>query len=301
MTQQDRGPGPNLGYHPQVVVPTAAKNAGSPIQPKPPAPRVAVVGASLLSQITPGRYIPYQRQQRVLGDANMYNPDLSPQRPFQFSLGTFEVPGTSAVILTEVELRIFTFSGIAAADSVEVDPGNLTTQLAFSLTTGGERKPYNALSDIVPVLFAIGTRNQTAPFYAGAAAANQLSPSGLGAGLLPFDGERPGPVNGPVSVIIQPQERTFEGLCYVFRQLPIPVKFFQFKLAGYITDQSTAQELISNIVALSIGPLPRPISARCYRDRNPRSALPDAQSVGGGGSSQGADEDPHARNREHHG
>lgn len=253
MSQQDRGPGPNLGYQPQVVVPTAAKNAGSPIQPKPPAPRVAVVGASLLQHITPGRYQPYQRQQRVLGDASLYNTDLSTQRPFQFSLGNFEVPGTSAVILTEVELRVFTFSGIAATDSVEVDPGNLTTQLAFSLTVGNERKPYNALSDIVPVLFAVGTRNQSVPFYA-VAAANQLSTSGQGNGLLPFDGERPGPISGPVSVVIQPQEKTFEGLCYVFRQLPIPVKFFQFKLAGYITDQSTAQELLANIVTLPSAP-----------------------------------------------
>lgn len=266
MTQR----GPDQGYHPQIIVPTPGKMSGAPasLQPGPEelrnrSSRVSVVGAGLLDQLTPDRYRVYQRQVRVLGDASLYDTSLSPAKPFQFSLGSYEVPSTMGIFITEIELRVFTFSGVAARETEEVDPGNLTTNLGYSFTYGAESNPYDSLSDITPVLFAVGTRAPTVPFYAANAAINRTNPSGKGAGLFPFDGSRPGPVDGPVAVYIDPQSKTFQGLAYCFKPLEIPVAFFQFKVAGYQVDQNTASNLLKSIVALPSALLlaPSPLDA----------------------------------------
>lgn len=266
MTQR----GPEQGYHQNIIVPSPGKMNGAPhsLQPGPEelrnrSSRVSVVGAGLLDQLTPDRYRVYKRQTRVTGDASLYDVSLSPARPFQFSLGAYEVPPTMGIFITEIDLRVFTFSGIAARDTVEVDTGNLTTNLGYSFTYGGETNPYDSLSDITPVLFAVGTRSATVPFYASNAAINRTNPSGKGAGLFAFDGSRPGPSDGPVAVYIDPQSKTFQGMAYCFKPLDIPVAFFQFTLAGYQVDQNTASNLLKSIVPLPSALLlaPSPLDA----------------------------------------
>ncbi len=266
----NRGPGPEIGYHPQITVPTSEKMNGAPasLQPGPDnesnrSSRVSVVGAGLLDQLTPERYRVYQRNIRVLGDASLYDPSLSPERPFQFSGGVFEVPATMSVFITEIELRIFTFSGVAARETVEVDPGNLTTNLGYSFTYGADTNPYDSVSDITPVLFALGARNQTVPFYAANSAINRTNASGRGAGLFPFDGSRPGPQDGPVAVYIDAQSKTFQVLIYCYKPLEIPVAFFQAKVAGYQVNQETARSLLLSLVPLPSALLlaPSPLDA----------------------------------------
>lgn len=250
MAEQYIRRGPDSGYHPQVIVPTPAKNAGSPVgAPEPPAPRIAIVGASLLDQITPERFTPYERKVRVAGAASMYDPAVSPSRPVQFTAMNFALPNTMGLIVNKIMLRAFTWSGIAASDTVEVDTGNLTTSIGYVFTYGGETKPYNSLSTVKPLVFANGSGQLTTPenFQDAMREANKASPSGLGNGLFLFDEERPGTDQGPVSVYIDPQSKTFQINVYIFNQLPIPVAFFQAEIGGYLTDQQTAEKLRGSI------------------------------------------------------
>jgi hypothetical protein len=156
------------------------------------------------------------------------------------------------LFLTTWEVRIFTFSGVAAGDTVEVDPGNLTTLLGLDFTVGSDIRPFVSESEIVPTIIsaenAITQRaSNSAARYATARANNQTS-AGASKGLLPFDNRRPGSDVGPFSVYIGPQSGQFSVKAFLFRRLSLPVAFFQLRLAGYLTNQIDAERTLSKIL-----------------------------------------------------
>lgn len=249
------------GYFPQVMVgpgatpPQGTQAPGGTSAPNPASASPSVVvfpGSSIYDLITPPRLATWQRETRRQGDPSLYNPSLSPGKPYQFSLGSFDVPKTMSIFITTWEVRIFTFSGVAATDTVEVDPGNLTTSLALDFNVGG-RKPFQSESEIVPQIIspedALTRRgSQSSSFYLAAATQNKTASSGSGNGLLPFDNRRPGSDEGPFSVLVQPQDSKFSVDCFVFEPLRLPVAFFQLRLAGYLTGQSDAQRTIDKMI-----------------------------------------------------
>lgn len=253
------------GYFPQILVgpgatpPEKPASAGQSVaapQPLPPGV-VTLPGASLFEALNPPRLATWQRQTRRQGDASLYNPGLAPGKPYQFSLGAFEVPKSMGLFLTTWEVRIFTFSGVGASDTVEVDPGNLTTSLALDFLVG-ERRPFQADNEIVPQIIvsedALTQRgSQSAAFYLSQSAQNKTSASGASKGLLPFDNRRPGSDVGPFSVFIQPQDGKFGVSCFVFEPLQLPVAFFQLRIAGYLTNQADAQRTLEKMIV----PLPK--------------------------------------------
>lgn len=272
------------GYFPQVIVPSP-KGQQQPSQDAPPhiAPatpgmvtRVLPVGASLEELLNPYGFSTWQRNSRRKGEASIYNPSLSPDRPVQFPMATFEIPKTMGLFLTMIELRAYTFSGIAAEDTVEVDPGNLTTSLAFDLTYGINR-PFNSESEITPLLIApsdaVAQRvAQRSEYYINSALSGQSAASGVQKGLLPFDFMRPGSDVGPLSVYVSNQAGRLNVSAFVFQPLNLPVAFFEVKLAGYLTNQTVAEQVLDRMKALlSCPPLAVPLG--CCRATNPRSAF----------------------------
>jgi hypothetical protein len=252
------------GYFPQVLVgpgatrpgatPPSAATQGTSVAP-PPAARPQVVtlpGSRLFDVLQPPRHNTWQRNTRRQGDASLYSANLSPSRPYQFPLGTFEIQSNMGLFLTTWEVRIFTFSGVAAGDTVEVDPGNLTTLLGLDFTVGSDIRPFVSESEIVPTIIsaenAITQRaSNSAARYATARANNQTS-AGASKGLLPFDNRRPGSDVGPFSVYIGPQSGQFSVKAFLFRRLSLPVAFFQLRLAGYLTNQIDAERTLSKIL-----------------------------------------------------
>lgn len=214
---------------------------------------VIPAGASLEELIRPYGYSTWQRINRRQGTPSLYNPSVSSANPVQFSMGAFEVPKTMGLFVTQIGFRAFTFSGIAAGDTVEVDPGNLTTSLAFDFRVGANR-PFQAEDEIVPVIITADDQlsaraSNSAGLYASASASGQAASSGAQRGLLPLDLMRPGSDVGPLSVYIVSQDGKFSVDCYVFEPLDLPVAFFELKISGYITGQSESEKLLQKLRA----------------------------------------------------
>lgn len=254
------------GYFPQVLVgPGATRHSaatqGTSVSP-PTAARPQVVtlpGSSLFDVVQPPRHNTWQRNTRRQGDASLYSANLSPSRPYQFPLGTFEIQNNMGLFLTTWEVRIFTFSGVAAGETVEVDPGNLTTSLGLDFTVGSGIRPFVSESEIVPTIISAENSitqraSNSAARYTAARATNQTAASGASKGLLPFDNRRPGSDVGPFSVYIGPQSGPFEVKAFLFQRLSLPVAFFQLRLAGYLTNQIDAERTLDKILV----PLPEP-------------------------------------------
>lgn len=254
------------GYFPQVIVPTGGTQQPSPAPASPSAPphihsgpssnpwRVLPVGASLEQLITPYGFTSWQREARRKGEASIYSTQISSQRPVQFPMLTFEVPKSMGLFVNMIDFKAFTFSGIAAGETVEVDPGNLSTKLAFNLEYGGNR-PFNSEVEISPLLLAPSdSQTQRASlrteYYLNSAISGESAASGIQKGLLPFDFMRPGSDVGPLNLYVNSQNNQFKVSAFIFQSFEIPISYFQVKIAGYLTSQTAAEEILGRMKAL---------------------------------------------------
>jgi len=252
---------------------------GTPPAQQPAAPQwVQDPGGSLYQLLLAQRYTPWAQEGRKIGDASMYDPALSPSQPFQFPLTTVQVPNSMGIFVTGYEIRIFTFSGVAASDTVEVDPGNLSTSLGIEFQVG-QASVMDVTTEITPVRSGLqavppallGPR-QT--FYNARAGATGGA-SGAGRALLPFDQRPVLGEKGPWSVYLTPQSGGLTVSMYVFEPLEFPVAFFQVKLSGYKINQETGAKILQQL---------NPLGASCPRfvqlpldatwTQHPRGAFP---------------------------
>lgn len=230
---------------PGLAVP---QQPGQPIITIPP-------GAGMFSRLQGERTTTWQRQARSQGDVGMYNPSVRPDRPFSFELASYRAPSTMSLFLTEITVRIFTFGGVGATDAVELPPGALTTKLALDFTVGS-RHPFNMENEITPTPIVAGTavsrsagpRSST---FAKARANATTNASGAGRALLPVDGGMPGSDEGPFCVYVDSDVSDFVARIFVFEPLPVPVNFFQIKLAGYTINQETGRKIMQQLNLLT--------------------------------------------------
>ena len=224
---------------------------GIPVPQQPRNPTFTQVpGGSLYDLLLANRYTPWAEEARKIGDASMYDPDLSPSQPFQFPMMTVGVPQSMGIFVTGYEARIFTFSGVTATDTVEVDPGNLSTSLGIEFLIG-QASPFRVRTEITPVQSGLQAvpPSQLGPrqTFANARGASTGGASGQGRALLPFDQRPVLGEKGPWSVYLEPQTGALTVAIYVFEPLTFPVAFFQVKLTGYTINQETGLKILQQI------------------------------------------------------
>jgi len=216
--------------------------------------RVLPVGASLEQLLTPYGFTTWQREARRRGEATIYSTAISPQRPVQFPMISFEVPKSMGLFVNMIDFRAYTFSGIAAGETVEVDPGNLSTRIGFDLEYGSSR-PFNSEVEITPLILAPADSqtqraSQRTEYYINSALSGESAASGVQKGLIPFDSMRPGSDVGPLNLYVTSQNNKFKVNAFIFQSFEIPISYFQVKIAGYITSQTAAEEILGRMKAL---------------------------------------------------
>lgn len=206
------------------------------------------------------RLQPYQRVFRSQGDGSMYATTISPRRPFQFVIGEVNVPSSQAnfIFITDWHVRAFTFSGAAAEDTSELGPGSLTTKVGIDFLLGGDR-PFSAAAQITPIppefknetgLEFTNPRTGQTSVYRRARASGFGAATGAGVALLPLTNDKIGSEEGPWSVVVR-DGRNVRVALTVFEPLPLPVSFFEVKLAGYYLNQELGLQLLK---AANVGP-----------------------------------------------
>lgn len=229
-------------------------------------PQVAGAGGSVAGKVVlPGGALyqisqhpaveTFERQYRVLAEDSMFSPELSPQRPFTFEIGSYRVPNSMALALYDYEFTAGAFSGVSAGNTVPLEEGSFSTVWGFDITIN-ESRPVNATYELDPVPIVGGKRAYQEPTVTTTRspvqqfdidASNSFAAAGASArATLPFRTNRSGPRQGPWTQVA-PQGSSVSVKCIIFQPLPQPIPYVQACIRGYLMPVTVLDIFMKNI------------------------------------------------------
>lgn len=212
---------------------------------------VRMVATSLSSRLQAQRLPTFVRSFRTSGDTSLYDPSISRNRPIQFDIGSFAVPQTQTVLLTNFVLKIATFSGVAGGDVEYMDPGSLSTRMGFSFKVNSQQPQINGALALAPVPLLADTegivstgsgRNPTTTVFTRASAKAYGMASASGQFLIPYNGIALADPIGPFTLVANQGQVVSMGV-FCFSSLVRPVAFFEAAFQGTIVPTRLAQQL----------------------------------------------------------
>lgn len=240
--------------------------------------RVVAAGGAISQLLVHPSFVPFEQLFRRLPEQGVF--EASPERNFQFELGSFVVPQQMAFVLLDYSFNIHRLSGAAAGDTVPIERQRLSTLLGYDVKIDNTRKgnllfeldpqPVTAArSAFAPVstggtilnvdnpdesrpgvlpLFPSGTGPLPASPAQFAAANFQRSatPGGPGLSLLPQRPGRQGARDVPFTYVATENQRVvFEVV--VFRPIPIPIAFFEVDAVGMLVSQNVLKAMFDEM------------------------------------------------------
>jgi len=212
--------------------------------------RVQLAGGQLNALMVDPSIQPFEQLYRRLPEEGMYNPAVSPSRPFAFELGAFRVPNNFTLVLFDLRPDIYRLSGVDPGDYVPVEARRFASIMGFEVTVD-QKHPGNLLFQIDPVaiqvtsqqaytpavqLFQLDALNQVNVPQAAfniAAASSFANAAGAGTGLLPQRPTRYGALDVPFNLIAR-SSQTVQVRCVIFRPIPSPIAFIEYDIAGIL-------------------------------------------------------------------
>lgn len=229
---QGRGPGVP-GPLPQI--PTSAA-----VRPSPAPPVVTFPIGSLYPHVAPlASFTPFTYEEAKLPSEDLYDPSVSPQRPYTFDVCRYQVPQFMALLILGYEFGAQRVGGVDPFDTIPLEPGRMKQSWIWDFNVGGDRSNRNTTYQILPtpvVQRGAGTGlPQAVAANAFAATQARLDQQGGGAGLagLPFDGRMYGPDNAPFTALAQ-QGQTVAIRVSVIRPLGVPLASISGRIDGYL-------------------------------------------------------------------
>jgi hypothetical protein len=205
--------------------------------------RTQLAGGLLTSLIQHPSTLAFERLYRRLPEEGMFDSSVTPQNPFTFELGAFQVPGSFSLLLFDLIPNIFRFSGLDPGDFIPIERERFSSILGFSLTVD-QRFVGNVEFELDPIpiqrqaLQAFKTTNTINPqatiadFAIGRA--NSFANSAAAAtGLLPQRPRRYGAPSIPFTLIAN-SSQTVQASCVVFRPIPTPIAFIEYSISGLL-------------------------------------------------------------------
>jgi hypothetical protein len=208
------------------------------------AQRVQLAGGALNSLMVHPTIEPFEQLYRRLPEEGMFLDTVSPETPFAFEMGAFQVPNDFALLLFDLRPDIYRFSGIDPGDTVPVEARRFSSIMGFEVTVD-QQHAGNLLFQIDPVPIQTFPQAFT-PARFGEIPAGQLgarlnitaassfaNAAGAGQSLLPQRPTRYGPLSVPFTLYAR-SGQTVQLRCIVFRQLTSPIAFIEFDMAGIL-------------------------------------------------------------------
>lgn len=247
------------------------------------AQRVQLAGGALFSLLMHPSLVPFERLYRRLPEEGMFDPSVSPERPFAFELGAFTVPSTFALMIFDMRPDIYRFSGIDAGDFIPVEERRFASIMGFAVTIDG-RHHGNIEFQLDPVavqttalqvftnkqqqqapgqnavagaqLFSVapgqgGGLSPTPPSVFNIAAASGFAnAAGDGLGLLPQRPDRYGALSTPFTLYVK-RGQTVQVRCVIFRPIPSPIAFIEFDFAGFMVPEQWLESILHCVKPVS--------------------------------------------------
>jgi hypothetical protein len=190
----------------------------------------------------------FEKLFRTTPDDAWYDVSRSPSNPTQFEIGTFLVPQSRCIIITNFSFEAYKFSGVGAYASEPLDrselngiiayrfdvsgkvPGSVDYEINPSVSTGRRRKFSGDPTKLIP------PNQRTAQDFQRVASNAFGSASGFGTGIMPPRLGRFGDQNKPYACKANTSEQiTMTGV--VLRPMPVPLAFIEGVMQGYIGPQ----------------------------------------------------------------
>lgn len=212
---------------------------------------VRLPATTLTPRLQAQRLPTFTRSFRTQGSVSLYDPSVSRNKPVQFDIGSFAVPGTQSVLITNFELRIATFSGIAGGDVEYLDPPALSTRMGFSFKVNSQQPQINAVLALAPVPLLADTqgivstgngRNPTTTVFTRANSSAYGFASASGLFLIPYNGIKLADPMGPFTLVANQGQVVSMGV-FAFGPLPRPVAFFEVAFQANVVPTRLQQQL----------------------------------------------------------
>lgn len=233
---------PGAGAMPFPPEPGAATTSGACA-----AQRVQLAGGALSSLMVHPYVTPFEQLYRRLPEEGMFDPDVSPSRPFAFELGAFKVPDRFALCLFDLRPDIYRLSGLDAGDFVPVEARRFSSVLGFEITVD-QRHPGNLQYQLDPAAIQATAqaftrvarpgvdprRDPTPASVFNLAEANSFAnAAGAGTSLQPQRPTRYGPLSVPFMLVAR-SNQTVQVRCVIFRTVPAALAFIEYDIAGML-------------------------------------------------------------------
>lgn len=271
-----------LGIGPPAAVPHAEPlQPGAGRMPFPPHPgsatrggacsaeRVQIAGGALNMLMVHPFVTPFEQLYRRLPEEGMFNPNVSPQRPFAFELGAFRVPDRMGLVLFDLRPDVYRLSGIDAGDFVPVEARRFSSLMGFEITVD-QRHVGNTQFQLDPV--AIQTTAQAftravaspvdrrgnpvqppASVFNIAASNSFANAAGAGTALMPQRPTRYGPLSVPFMLVAR-SGQTVQTRCVIFRPIPAAIAFIEYDIAGMLFPTEWLDAMMECLKPIDNGP-----------------------------------------------
>jgi hypothetical protein len=205
------------------------------------AERVMLAGGDMWSLTLHPLVVPFEQLYRRLPEEGMFDPSVSPSRPFAFELGAFRCPERMVLAIYDLRPDIYRFSGIDPGDFVPVEARRFSSILGFQVLVDAKNNG-NVLFELDPVAIQTtslqafapppGQRQPQASF--NIAAANSFANvAGAGLSLMPQRPRGYGPEGMPFTLFARPGE-VVQVRCVIFRPIPSPIAFIEYDIGGFL-------------------------------------------------------------------
>lgn len=222
----------------------------------PAPPPVIQPGGQALFELQSLGFRTVERLQRNLPEEGWFDDDLTPSRPFVWTILAYKVPKGMALWLTDYEFSVGRQSGIDAGDIVYAEDGRFSGLMGFDVAVNGLYRVNDIEYGLDPMPIPLERQEYDAPLRSVAiepdatpdefnfSAANSFgSPSGIGTSLLPVRSNVQGPRRGPFTIVVGEGDLVaLRGA--IFRTVSSPIAFVQARLAGFTLHTQISHALL---------------------------------------------------------
>lgn len=174
-----------------------------------------------------------------LPNENMYDPSISPVRPYTFDVARYQVPSHMVLLVLGYEFSASRVGGVDAYDTQLLEPGRMRQSWLWDVNVAGTRAQRQTSFQIVPTPVVQAGAGNGLPqdvernAFASTAAKQAQAIGGAGLAALPFDGREYGSARAPFSLRVD-QGQTVAVRCSIIRPLSVPLAAITARLDGFL-------------------------------------------------------------------
>ena len=212
-------------------------------------------GEDVLRRLVHPTFQVIEQLDRVLPEESWFSNLVTPNRPIQFDITSYQVPEGKTLWIYEYEFKVYRFSGVDAGDFIAAEEGRFSNVLGFDVKVG-ERRPNHLHYGLDPQPIQVSRiqyrptiqdNDMAAPATFNQQASKSFASVGATAlALLPVWKKMQGPSNAPFTMFANENE-TINLSCYIFRQIQTPLAAIEARFAGFLMNDQVSTALLNRI------------------------------------------------------